>query len=496
MKLFMDRKRDWFVPVVGLLLVFILAARSPLDSDMWWHLKAGELTITNSRPYLIDSLSFTRFGEAWINHSWLSEVGMYIFFQLGGYLALGGIMALLATVSMGFVYFQSSGPAILKVFLLILGSIVAAVVWSPRPQLFSLVLLAIVSMVIYLFKWKQKNHLKWLPVIFFLWANLHGGYPLGLLLIGAVVAGEIAHNLFDPGSTQPKLSWPQVKQLILWSLISVFALLLNPNGLNIWKIPFQTVEVSALQQFIEEWASPDFHQLYQQPFLWLLFGILAAVGLSRRRTDFSDLAVVILFGYLALVARRNFGPFAIVAVPVLSRCLWAALKPGNSDLQTQEAVGPDNLMGQNRPRPRWQRRLNLFIVALLALVAFGKLYIVTYPGWMEAAIQASEPAGAVNWLQENGSKGQVLNEYNWGGYLEWRMQDIKVFVDGRTDLYGDSILNEWLGVVQAGVGWEQTLQKWKIDYILLDPNRPLVQAAAQKGWKLLYQDSQAVLYGK
>jgi len=170
-------------------------------------------------------------------------------------------------------------------------------------------------------------------------------------LIGAIIAGEIAQNLLEPGSTQPKLSWSQVKQLILWSLVSVFALLINPNGLNIWKIPFQTVEVSALQQFIEEWASPDFHQLYQQPFLWLLFGILAAVGLSRRRVDFSDLAVVILFGYMALVARRNFGPFAIVSVPVLSRSIWAALKPENSDVQSQDAARPDNQDG-HRFRPR------------------------------------------------------------------------------------------------------------------------------------------------
>ncbi len=496
MKSLLDRKRDWFIPIVGLLLVFILAARSPLDTDMWWHLKAGELTISTGQPYLVDTLSFTRFGEGWINHSWLSEVGMAILYNAGGFLALGAGMALLATASMAFVYFQSTGPALLKAFLLILGSTVAAVVWSPRPQLVSLLLLAVVSTILYLYKWKKRDHLKWLPIIFFFWANLHGGYPLGFLLIGAVVAGETVTNLVSGNPGRDRLNWQQIRRLILWSMVSALALLLNPNGLNIWKIPFQTVEVSALQQFIEEWASPDFHQLYQQPFLWLLFAILAAAGLARRRMDTSDLATVILFGVMALVARRNFGPFAIVGIPILSRYIWAAWQSRNPGGEVNFDSSLADYSERPRHRPRWQRRLNLAIVGLLLFIAFSKLYLVTLPALMDPAIQSIEPAAAVDWMAANGLKGRVLNEYNWGGYLEWKTQDLQVFVDGRTDLFGDSVLTAWLGAVQAANGWEQTLQNWKIDYLLLDPSRPLAQAAARLGWKILYQDPQAVVYGK
>ena len=421
---------------------------------------------------------------------------MAILYNIGGFLALGGAMALIATASMAFVYYQSTGPALLKAFLLILGSTVAAVVWSPRPQLVSLLLLAIVSTIVYLYKWKRREYLKWLPVIFFLWANFHGGYPLGFLLIGAVVVGEAGNNLLGGEAVKNRLSWRQIGQLVVWSLISVLALLINPNGLNIWKIPFQTVEVSALQQFIEEWASPDFHQLYQQPFLWLLFSILAAVGLARRRMDTTDLVTVILFGAMALVARRNFGPFAIVGIPILSRYLWVAWQSRKSQDAAISETGLADYPQPPRFRPRWQRRANLAIVGVLAIVAITKLYAVTYPGWMDTAIQSSEPAAAVNWMTANALKGRVLNEYNWGGYLEWKSTDLQVFVDGRTDLFGDSVLNEWLGAVQAANGWQQTLQKWNIDYLLLDPGRPLAQAAAQAGWKILYQDSQAVVYGK
>ncbi len=494
MNVLTDKRRDWFIPLLGLLLVFILAARTPVEPDMWWHLKAGEVTWTNARPLLVDPFSFTRLGAAWINHSWLSQVGMYLLFRLGGFAALGGAMALLATASMGLVYIQMDGPPILKAFLLVLGSAVAAVVWSARPQLVSLVMVAIVGSFLYFYKWKHKQTLKWLPLIFLLWGNLHGGYPLGFLLIGAMVAGEVLnHLLMDNSATT--LEWRQIGQLILWSLASALALLINANGLNIWKIPFQTVDVSTLQQYISEWASPDFHELYQQPFLWLLLLTLAAVGLSRRRIDGTDLATVILFAYMGLVARRNFGPFAIAALPVLSRHLWAAIQAWGKSPGTEPLAETAGILNDPpRRRPRWQRRLNLVIVGLLALVACGKLYAVTEPGIVQAATTSTEPAAAVDWMLANKLHGRLFNEYNWGGYLIWRSQDLPVFVDGRTDLFGDQVLGEWLATIQAGESWRQALDKWQVDYIMIDPGRPLARALPQAGWKLLYTDPQAVIF--
>ena len=99
-------------------------------------------------------------------------------------------------------------------------------------------------------------------------------------------------------------------------------------------------------------------------------------------------------------------------------------------------------------------------------------------------------------MLENNLQGRVFNEYNWGGYLIWRTQDLPVFVDGRTDLFGDKILGEWLTAVQAGEGWRDILNKWQVAYVLIDPGRPLAKALPEDGWKLLYSDAQAVVYGK
>ncbi|HVP21267.1 MAG TPA: hypothetical protein VMS73_05340 [Anaerolineaceae bacterium] len=496
LKILADRERDWFIPVLVLLLVFILAARSPLDTDMWWHLRAGEQTWTTGRPMLLDTFSFTRFGVHWINHSWLSEAGMYLLFKNGGFLALGGAMAFLATLSMGIVYFQMSGPAIFRAFLLILGSAVTAVVWSPRPQLMSLVLLAVLSTIFFLYKWKGRNHIKWLPVIFLLWGNLHGGFAIGFILIGSFIAGEITNHLLG-NTSNVVLAWKQIGQMIIWSLVSAFAILVNPNGLDIWKIPFQTVEVSTLPQFIiQEWTSPDFHELYQQPFLWLLFAILAAAAFSRRRMDGSDFVTVIVFAIMGLLARRNFGPFGIVALPVLSRTLWPSIQSLRTPNTPEPPWQKDIPSPAPKIRPLWQRRVNLAIVGFLALVAFGKLFIVTYPAVMEAATAAAEPVGAADWLVQNHAQGRLFDEYNWGGYLAWRMSEPRIFVDGRTDLFGDEILGEWITTVQAGDGWQQILAKWDVNYVMVDPSRPLVKILPENGWKLLYQDSLAIIYGK
>jgi hypothetical protein len=69
-------------------------------------------------------------------------------------------------------------------------------------------------------------------------------------------------------------------------------------------------------------------------------------------------------------------------------------------------------------------------------------------------------------------------------------------VDGRTDLYGDDVLGQWITTVQAGKGWQATLDKWKIRLVLIEPGRPLAVALPLEGWKLLYQDDQAVVFGR
>lgn len=493
---------EWLIFAVTLLLVLAMAARTPVDSDLWWHLRSGEETVRAGQPLAVDTFSYTRSGQPWINHSWLAEVGMYGLFRLGGYRGLGAAVALLAAACMALIYLRMQGRAVFRAFLIVFGAVVMAPVWSPRPQMLSLLFLSALAWALQRHGRGSRDFLWWLPLFFGLWANLHGGYVLGLILLGLWLAGEALDYFLEPQALNGPV-WPRVRRLALWSGASLLAVLINPYGVGILRVPFQTVGVAALQRSVVEWASPDFHEITQQPFLWLLLVLIAAVGLSGRRMRGVELLAVIGFGYLALMARRNIGPFVIVSLPVLGRhlCLaydaWreriarAAVTPPGEKLWRSFSAGGKPLLAGNV-----QRVINLAIIGLLTAAAATKLYLVTQPTMVQEAIAAGYPAGAVRWLEENQPEGRMLSEYQWGGYLSWFGRGYPVFVDGRTDLFGDEIIGQWLQVIQAEGGWQEILERWQVRLILLEPGRPLLKELPQMGWRMLYQDRQAVLYGR
>ncbi|HWQ04535.1 MAG TPA: hypothetical protein VN452_04195 [Longilinea sp.] len=490
-----ERKNsDRLIFVLILVLVFLMAARTPLDTDLWWHLRAGEVTLQSAHPMLTDTLSFTREGNPWINHSWLSEVGMALLFRVGGYLALSAIVALVAAASMAVLYQQMTGPALLRAFVILLATLVAAVVWSPRPQILSLLLLAVCALILDDFRRKEINHLWLLPPLFVLWSNLHGGYPLGLGLIGAFMAGEFIDALFE-GRPSWQKHWSQMRKYTILLVVCGLAVVVNPNGLNMWKIPFQTMSVAVLQNAIPEWASADFHDLVQQPFLWMIIAVFASFSMAGRRIDGADWITILMFGAAGLIARRNFGPFAMVAAPILSRYFWQAVCAiCDANLWLKRRVSGTSL---NRTIPKHlSKAINLSLMALIGFIAIIKLFVVSQPQFVNVYEQTLFPVDAVSWLKENPQKGNLFNSYSWGGYLTWAYPDKKVFVDGRTDLFGDKIIGDWLTVTEASQGWQDILDQWQIGTVLVEPDRPVVKVLSENGWRLLYRDHTAVIFQK
>ena len=480
--------------VVTLLLIFIMAARTPLDTDMWWHLRSGEETLRTGQILKADIFSFTRAGTPWTNVYWLAAAGMALLFRGLGYLGLSAAVALLAVLSMALVWAQSEGPAFLKSAALLLGSVIASVIWSPRPQILSLVLVALVGYLLYRYKWRGVDRLWALPLVFVLWSNVHGGYPLGLILIGAVIAGETGNHLLH----LPAMPWRGILRLAGWGVLCGLAVLVNPNGIAMWQLPFQTVNMQVLQQFIPEWASPDFHDVLQQALLWLLLLTVAAVALSGKVMDATDLLLLLGFTYMALLARRNFGPFALVTVPIFTRYASAALEGWQARAPWLARLAQKR--AESAPEPAGLRRLkhvtNLLLVGLLGLVAFGKLYTVSHPALVDAYKMQGYPVEAARWLNANRAGERILNEYNWGGFLQWELEGFSLFVDGRTDLFGDEIVGAWMDAVQAGPGWEETLARYEVDLVMLERGRPLLAELEAAGWQRIYQDTVVAIYAR
>jgi hypothetical protein len=487
--------------VVAILFValFAMAVRVPVDTDTWWHLAAGRVTLESGKILRTDLFSHTRYGSDWVNHSWLSQVILYWLFEHFSYAGLGLWMGAVVTVAFAFVYLQMEGDPFARGIILILAAATSSVIWVARPQLFSFLLTAIVAYVLYLFKWRKINRLWLLPPVFLVWVNLHAGYALGFMVMAAFVIGEVFNRVWHvlggaredsegaDGDT-PLLSWRDIGMIIGVALLSVLILVVNPYTTRMWVYYLDTVGIGALQDFIQEWQSPDFHPLHTHPFIWLLLGCLSVMGLSGRRADGTDLAMVGMFAYASLLAGRNFGPFALIVAPVLSRHTSAMLarwsKAGGWKLFSRRSTRP--LMGL----------LNLVLLLLVVGLAVLKVWTPLTAEFNEQEQRKSLPVDAAAWVLANRPEGEMFNSYNWGGYLIWALYPhYGVFVDGRTDLYGDEFLREYLRAQLGKPGFEETLSKYDINLVITYPDDALsVQLDCAGSWRNAYEDEVAVVW--
>jgi len=490
-------KEEKLYPIIALLLILIIAVRTPLDTDMWWHLRAGEETLLNRNVYSVDTFSFSREGTDWVNHSWLSQVMMFLIFQASSYSGLSIWVAACAILSMFFIYPQMKGHPLLRGTVLLFAAVVSSVVWSPRPQIHSLVLFSLLGYLLFEFKnSKEIKYLVWCLPVFTLWGNLHGGYVLGIILMATIIVGEILNIvLFKYFDTN--LSWRQIGIFLIFMIASLLVVLINPFGIEMWKIPFKTVGVETLQNLINEWASPDFHQPFQQPMLWMLLGVFSLIGLSKKNIDGTELIPLVAFSWAALIARRNFGPFAIIAAPIFSKYLASVIEDWLSIAREKSSwvrsVLEKSVRSNKDMKPGLKNFINLVLICLLLVGAGWKVFDVNDQEFVKEAEKAIFPVSAVKWMEKSGMKGNVFNEYNWGGYLIWHLRDNPVYVDGRTDLFGDEILDEWQQVMRGENGWQEVLLREDTSAILMRNDNQKKRHFLADGWIEVYGDELSVL---
>lgn len=450
--------------IILFVLLFAMAVRVPTDTDTWWHIRSGEYIVDNTTIPHTDPFSHTRAGEEWIDHSWGAQVALYGVYELfgggrepgaPGNIGLALFTASLATLGMLFVFLMCEGNAYTRAFVVVLGAAAAAVFWSPRPQMASFALGALILYLLHLYKRRRVDRLWLIPPIIAVWVNIHGGFAIGFIFLLGTLAGELIGNILNP-TDENVIHWPRLRKLVWVTALSVLAVALNPYGVQMVKYPFRTVGIGVLQDFIQEWGSPDFHQPQTWPFAVLLLGVLAAAGLSNRRIDWTDLTLVTGTAMMSLMAGRNIAVFAIAATPVLSRHVDAWL--------TERGW-------QIRPVKRMSRgmlRLNWLLLVLVVLGGLIKIVSVVNSTTVREAQEAYLPVELAAFLDETPPEGVMFNSYNWGGYLMFAAPDVPVYVDGRTDLYDDAFLRDYLDVVFVRDGWDQQLDEQGIGFVAVE----------------------------
>lgn len=468
-------------------LLFAMAVRIPTDTDTWWHLRTGNWMAANGQIPLTDPFSHTRLNTPWIDHSWGAQVIMTAAYNLFGGPEGAGVWGLalytaaLATAGMAFAFLMSDGDVFIRAFVIVFGAAAAAVFWSARPQMMSFAFSGALLYLLHLYKRQKVDRLWLIPVFMVFWVNLHGGFSIGFILIGGFLIGEVLGRLFD--SKNPAvLSWAALGRLVVFTVIAAVVLVLNPNTTQMWGYPFRTFGIGALQDFIQEWASPNFHGRETWGFLILLLGTITALGVSGKRAEWSDLTLLCGTCFMALYAGRNVSTFALVATPILARhgTAWLA----------------DHGWRMTRPRParRGMLLLNWLLLALVCLGAGLKIAATLLPAGVEAATRAVLPVEAADFLRRAKPEGVLFNSYNWGGYLMFAAPEYPVFVDGRTDLYDDAFLREWLKAAQ-GQGWEATFAKYGITLAVIERDSLLAEALRRtEGWQEIHSDPLTAIF--
>jgi hypothetical protein len=469
--------------------IYTMAVRVPADTDTWWHLRAGQLMVENQTIITTDPFSHSRGGQLWIDHGWLGQIAWYGLYALGGWALMSLVLAGLVTLAFWFIWQQIEANVFVGAFSMILGAIVSSVVWTARPQMISFVLAAVVATLLHRFKRQNGRLLPWLPLIMIVWVNVHGGFAIGFMLMLAYLGGEAANNL-TRHRADPVVSWSRLKHLLIVAGLCLAVVVINPQSWRMWLYPFQTVGISALRDFIQEWQSPDFHLPHVQPFALMLLLVIAALGRAGRRADWTDLALIATWTAWALFAARNIALFGLIATPTLAR--YADLSWSGQ----WQAWGYQRVPFSSDSRT--PARLNWLLLSLIIVAALIKIAIPLTPAANLKAEQGTLPYDAVEYLRNHELAGPMFNSYNWGGYLIFKLWPAyPVYIDGRTDLYDDEFIRRYLNVMVAGEAWQQTLADDGINLIFIESQSTLAKfLRADPTWTERYRDELAVIYSR
>lgn len=477
------------VILIVVLGVAAMALRPAVDTDTWWHLRAGEWILENGQVPTTDVFSHTAFGREWRYPGWLAQVALLGAYGAGGLSGLTIFTGILAGLGMAFLWPLLQGPILLRAAVALLAAATAAVYWAARPHIITFALAAYFLWVLERRRRGRRDWVVWtLPLGMAVWVNVHGGFAVGFLLMAMYLIGTVIDVGLDAAARRApwRRAWGAHQQDILTLagvlVLCVAAASLNPHGPEILVYPLRTVAIPVLQAHILEWQAPDFQQPGLYPFLVMLVGLVVSLGASPKRASATQLVVTAGWAVLALLAVRNVAVFALAAAPLLAQQIDAALEPLTGSGSFADQPG------------RFRRIAHAVAGGVVIFAGMSWTLVQLSPERQQAHLSSLVPVKAVEVLRRSPSPGPILNDYNWGGYLLWAAYpEYPTFVDGRTDVFPEVVFEDYLRLWSAQGAWEETLDSYAVRIVLLPPTSPLVDGLVGNGWSERYRDEMAVI---
>ena len=426
---------------------------SYLDPDLGWHFKVGEDILKKGDAPRLNHYNFTLLNESWIDHEWLMEVLMYSIYDFS-YLSLHLFFVVVALLAFFIaiiptlkeykyrpaVFFAAALPLIFSIY-------ISTPHLGLRPQEFALLFTSILLLIIY--NYEKKANLKYLfilPILFFVWANLHGSFILGLGLLFAwffikvIFFNKYFYKLFNKLKLQAgrQLETKERKIFSLFLVITIIFTLLNPYGFDLYLSLFEYSNTYYLSN-IAEWLSQFSYPFKYNQLLYLTISLAMVLIFiffepvkKRGKLNIWSLFLYFFFLILAFKSRRHFPLFVIVNLGFFTQILlfygqeFKKLKP-----------------------PKFLFIINSFIVIIITiLLSFNYFKTINWHQDPFNNFCYNYPCEAVSFMKSSDDLKDLnlYNHYGWGGYMIWMYPEKLLFIDGRMPHYpynDISILEEY-----------------------------------------------------
>jgi hypothetical protein len=461
----MSRSTLWRVLAVTLPVLGALVAPLPAV-DLAYQLRAGgEILDTGAIPSL-DTWTFTAAGAPWLDQQWGAQVLLTVVFRLGGWTGLALLRAGLVGLAFGLLLLAIRhraprlGPR--AAALLVIGAfVVSASALALRPQLLAIDLFA-ATLLILAIRADRPRAVWLIPVLAVAWANVHGTFLLGPALCGLAWLGDLADTPPGRGGSLRR------HRLLLVGAVATVATVVTPFGPAVWGYVADLASNPTIAGRVSEWQPPS-PLTASGALVWLsLVGVAAATIVRIRRgwrgpgaVPWPALVTLLAFGGFAAVSGRGTAWWPFVAAFVVAPWL-----PGSVPGAEHQAVAA-------RPTPAALRRLNLAIVAVLALAGVALL-----PMW-RPALDRWPPDGVLTYAPElvaqalatlphtpgEPPRPRVWNPQAWGSWLEFAAPGYAYALDSRIELFPPSI---WDQADAVAAGDLAILDRYDVSLVVTD----------------------------
>jgi hypothetical protein len=505
--------------------IFMFFWRELGSWDLWLHIKSGELILKEHVIHKTDPYSFRALGRPWNNHQWLGSILLYGTWSVAGLTGLVVLRCVLVSVALlaswALARRRGVDPGLAAV--LVLGAAWQLHVRAlARPYLISFVMFMAVIWVLYdciLRRTPQRDEVArrdrpfadedsylWGPggrlIVLWLWANLHAGFMMGLLLIGTFGVGELVGIWVRKGECGPwEAVWhrrvgARFRAMLVAGTACMGLAVVTPYGAETVLYPFRLTLTVDLLRRIAEWKPVRFSRTYA--LYWSVLGVGAFIMLRSAITYMvsgpregshgahpderltprvlaTDLLLFLGFCYLPLRGVRHIAWILFLMPAILGRHLL--LRP------VSETAG--------------RVRAKLFAVAALAVAVLLGPGRLLRRGIVEPGLRSDwYPVNASRFMERQNLVGlRLYNTYEWGGYLIWRWgPEHKVFIDGRCLVYRDDLLSETFTVSDADPGWRDVLQRWGVELVLFRYSEYDAEHFLEdEDWGCVYWDDSALV---